>query len=300
MRQRSVDYTILKREVDTNRTLYDGLLQQYRQLGVASDAQSNNVSVVDRALLPGEPDSPSLVNNLMIAAALGLAAAAGCIGLIEVLDDTFKTPEDIEERLGLTVVGVIPVYKDPERKRSAIAEVMEDPTSPLAESYRSLRTAVQFSTADGAPKSLLVTSSRPGRGQIDHGGLDCRQFRPARHARAADRRRSQKPVDASCARRRQFLRALQLPFGRRGRPRRRGGGGRAPTGEARQGAGHPCDDLGATAAEPRGIAGGAEAAGALGHRRQFLRHRRRRRTADHGGASPTRCCSAAPSRVRCW
>ena len=165
MRGRSVDYTILKREVDTNRSLYDGLLQQYRQLGVASDAESNNVAVVDRALMPGEPDSPSLVNNLMIATALGLAAAAGCIWLIEVLDDTFKTPEDIEERLGLTVVGVIPAYKDPERKRSAIAEVMEDPTSPLAESYRSLRTAVQFSTSEGAPKSMLVTSSRPGEGK---------------------------------------------------------------------------------------------------------------------------------------
>ena len=164
-RRLSVDYTILKREVDTNRSLYDGLLQQYRQLGVASDAESNNVTVVDRALLPGEPNSPSLINNLTIAAALGLVAAAGCIGLIEVLDDTFKTPEDIEERLGLTVVGVIPVYKDPEHKRSAIAEVMEDPTSPLAESYRSLRTAVQFSTSDGAPKSMLVTSSRPGEGK---------------------------------------------------------------------------------------------------------------------------------------
>jgi capsular exopolysaccharide synthesis family protein len=165
LRGRSVDYTILSREVDTNRSLYDGILQQFRELGVASDAQSNNVSVLDRALLPGEPDSPSLSNNLMIALVFGLAIAAGVIGLIEILDDTFKTIEDMEARLGLPVLGVIPMYRDPDKQRSAISEIVDDPTSPLAESFRSLRTAIQFSTSDGPPRSLLITSSRPGEGK---------------------------------------------------------------------------------------------------------------------------------------
>jgi succinoglycan biosynthesis transport protein ExoP len=165
LRGRSVDYTILSREVDTNRSLYEGILQQFRELGVASDAQSNNVSVLDRALLPGEPDSPSLSNNLMVASVIGLAIAAGMIGLIEILDDTFKNVEDMEARLGLPVLGVIPMYRDPDKQRSAISEIVDDPTSPLAESFRSLRTAIQFSTSDGPPRSLLVTSSRPGEGK---------------------------------------------------------------------------------------------------------------------------------------
>ena len=91
LRSRSVNYTILMREVDTNRSLYDGVLQQYRELGVASDAGMNNVSVLDRAQLPGGPISPSLPTNLILALALGAAAAAGAVWLIEVLDDTFKT-----------------------------------------------------------------------------------------------------------------------------------------------------------------------------------------------------------------
>ena len=110
------NYTILMREVDTNRSLYDGVLQQYRELGVASDAESNNVSIVDQAELPGAPSSPSLKINLIVALALGAAAAAAAVWLIEVLDDTFKTPEDLEELLGIPVLGIVPLYRDKTRK----------------------------------------------------------------------------------------------------------------------------------------------------------------------------------------
>ena len=165
LRGRSVDYTILLREVDTNRTLYDGLLQQFRQLGVASDAESNNVSLLDRAELPSHPDSPSLSRNLVMSLVLGLLTAAGVVAFIEILDDTFKTPEDVEGNLGLSVLGITPLFRDPEGKKSALVEVAGDPTCPLAEAYRSLRTAIQFSTGEGAPRTLLVTSSRPGEGK---------------------------------------------------------------------------------------------------------------------------------------
>ena len=165
LRGRSVDYTILLREVDTNRSLYDGLLQQFRQLGVASNVDTNNVSVLDRAQLPYAPDLPSLSENLLLALFLGVAAAAGAVSIIEIMDDTFKTPEDIEEKLGLSVLGITPLYRAPGEQKTALTEVMGDPTSPLSEAYRSLRTAIQFSASEGAPRSLLVTSSRPGEGK---------------------------------------------------------------------------------------------------------------------------------------
>ena len=164
-RGRSIEYTILRREADTARSLYDGLLQQYRELGVAGEVDTNNVSIIDRAQRPGGPDSPSLRTNLMIAFALGLLGAAAFAGVREVLDDTFKTTEDVEEALRLPVLGLAPLVAQAKVERTVFEEVSADFTSAIAEAYRSLRTALQFSTEEGVPKALLVTSSRPGEGK---------------------------------------------------------------------------------------------------------------------------------------
>ncbi|MBX9757154.1 MAG: polysaccharide biosynthesis tyrosine autokinase [Beijerinckiaceae bacterium] len=165
IRGRSIEYTILTREVDTARSLYDGVLQQFRELGVAGDVDMNNVSIVDRAQLPRAHDSPSLRINLIIALLFGLVGAAGAIAVREALDDTFKTPDDIEDGLNLIVLGISPVFTPSEMALLPFQSVQKDVTSPIAEAYRSLRTALQFSTEEGAPKTLLVTSSRPGEGK---------------------------------------------------------------------------------------------------------------------------------------
>ncbi|WP_024878294.1 polysaccharide biosynthesis tyrosine autokinase [Methylosinus sp. LW3] len=170
LRDRSIQYTILQREVDTNRSLYDGLLQQYKEVGVTGAIGTNNVSVIDKAERPKSPSSPRLLKNLGLAIVLGLLISVATIAVREFLDDTFKIPEEIEEALGLTVLGVIPlVRRDDEKARdpsySVANEVIGDPLSSMAEAYRSLRTSLQFSTATGAPKTLLVTSSRPGEGK---------------------------------------------------------------------------------------------------------------------------------------
>ena len=162
LRGRSVAYTILLREVDTARSLYDGLLQQYRELGVAGEVDTNNVSIIDRADLPTTQDSPSLRSNLTFALFLALLVSAAIIAVIEAFDDTFKSPEGVEETLDLAVLGVTPFLP---RRSGNGSEVLLDPMSPMAEAYRSLRTALQFSTADGVPKTLLVTSSRQGEGK---------------------------------------------------------------------------------------------------------------------------------------
>ena len=162
LRGRSVTYTILLREVDTARALYDGLLQQFRELGVAGDVDTNNVSIIDRADLPTTQDSPSLRSNLMLALLLALGASAAIIAVLEALDDTFKSAESVEETLALTVLGVTP-YLPRHNGEGSWAPL--DLKSPMAEAYRSLRTALQFSTADGVPKTLLVTSSRQGEGK---------------------------------------------------------------------------------------------------------------------------------------
>jgi succinoglycan biosynthesis transport protein ExoP len=158
-RNKEIQYNILKRESDTNRTLYDGLLQQYKDAGVAGAVGTNNIAIIDRAQLPGGPFKPDLRSNLLISLMLGLVAAALAIALFEILDDTFKSPEEIEEQLGLAVLGIIPFSK------GDILTEITGPSSPVGEAFRSFRTALQFSTDQGAPKSILVTSAQPGEGK---------------------------------------------------------------------------------------------------------------------------------------
>lgn len=157
---RSIEYNILRREVDTNRQLYDGLLQRYKEVGVAGDVRSNNISIVDRAQVPSWRFKPSLGLNLAVGVLAGLLLGALVAFVLEFLDDTLKTPEDIEQRLKLAVLGIIPRL----RKQSPM-DAAEDPRSAFSESYRSVRTALQFATDHGVPHVLLVTSASPGEGK---------------------------------------------------------------------------------------------------------------------------------------
>lgn len=158
---RSVQYNILMRELDTSRQLYDGLLQRYKEIGVTGGVTTNNISLVDRANPPGGPSSPNLPLNLILALTMGLTIGIVAAFLIEALDDRLTSPDDVESKLGVPALGIIPMLergKDP-------SEALRDIRSPFSEAYYSLRTALQFSTSQGAPRSLLVTSARPGEGK---------------------------------------------------------------------------------------------------------------------------------------
>ena len=160
-RNRSIQYNIIQREVDTNRTLYDGLLQRYKEIGVAGGVGTNNISIVDAAITPASPSSPNLLLNLAIAFAAGLGLAVVTAFGLDSLDDSFKAPEDIERELGMTVIGVIPKPKD-----AANLELeLTDARSAIMEAYRSLRTGLQFATSEGLPRTMLVTSSKPSEGK---------------------------------------------------------------------------------------------------------------------------------------
>ena len=160
-RNRSIQYNIIQREVDTNRSLYDGLLQRYKEIGLAGGVGTNNITIVDKASQPLFPRSPNLLLNVGLALLgglmLGVLAAIG----FDYLDDSFKSPEDIEREVGLPVVGVVPKPK----AGFLIEDELLDARSAMAEAYRSLRTGLQFSTSEGLPRTLLVTSSKPSEGK---------------------------------------------------------------------------------------------------------------------------------------
>ncbi len=159
LRGRSIRYTILQREVDTNRTLYDGLLQRYKEVGVAGGVVANNISIVDRAETPLTPSEPRPLLNMALAGLVGIAFGVGLAYLREALDQAIRTPADVETDLPL--LGAIPLLKATLDPRHALA----DTRSPMAEAYHALRSALQFSTPDGLPKTLMITSPAPGGGK---------------------------------------------------------------------------------------------------------------------------------------
>lgn len=161
LRDRSIQYNILQRELDTSRTLYDGLLQRYKEVGVTGGITSNNISIVDGAQVPERPSSPRLFLNMALAALLGLGLGLAAAIILEALDETLASPDDVEAKLGLPTLGVIPLLEKGQAPLAALADARSD----FSEAYYSLRTAVQFSTPDGAPATLLVTSSRPAEGK---------------------------------------------------------------------------------------------------------------------------------------
>ena len=161
LRERSIQYTILQRDVDTNRALYDALLQRYKEVGVAGGVGMNAVSVVDRAQTPGAPFKPNIPLNLMIGLFAGLVLGFGSAFALEWMDDTIKTPDDLISKLQIASLGVIPAAP----KGSSVQDDLSDARSQISEAYQSVRTSLQFSTEHGMPRTLLISSTRAGEGK---------------------------------------------------------------------------------------------------------------------------------------
>ena len=159
-RQRSIQYNIIQRDADTNRQLYDALLQRYKEIGIAGGVGINNIAVVDSAELPARPSSPRLFLNLALALLGGMALGAIAALVLEQMDRGFSDPKMVETMLGVPLLGTIP--------RSEVANIvaeLQNPKSTLYEAYLSLQTTLSFATDHGAPRTVSVTSTQPGEGK---------------------------------------------------------------------------------------------------------------------------------------
>lgn len=155
----SIQYNIYQREVDTNREIYAGLLQRYREIGVAG-VGINNIAVVDEADVPARPSSPNLPLNLALALLAGTLLAAVIVFALENLDEAVRRPQQLTETLRVPMLGAIPVNDDGDP-----LDLLADPKSPVSEAYMTVRTNLGFTTDHGAPKSLAITSSSPSEGK---------------------------------------------------------------------------------------------------------------------------------------
>ncbi len=160
LQKKGIQYNVLRREVETNRGLYNSLLQRYKEVGIAGGIGTSNVFIVERPIVPGSPSEPDIPRHLMLALALGFGLGVTCAIVLEMLDDRIRAPEEMEQISGLATLGIIP---RPEEGQAG--DELTDPRSAISEAYRSFATALQFSTEFGLPRSLSVTSAGPGEGK---------------------------------------------------------------------------------------------------------------------------------------
>jgi exopolysaccharide transport family protein len=177
LNESAIDYSFLKRDVDVNRELYEGLLQKLKEAGVTAGLKSNNVRLVDFARPPVSPTEPNIPRNLTFGFVLGLTSGIGLAFLLENMDNTVRTTEQAQALSGLPALGMIPLgsksvaESGPKRlgiagSREAVELVTQSrPQSQMAESYRALRTSLLLSNLGTPPKIVMITSARPQEGK---------------------------------------------------------------------------------------------------------------------------------------
>jgi capsular exopolysaccharide synthesis family protein len=158
---RSVRYNVLKREADTNRELYDALLQRYKQVSAEVGLSTSNIVYAERARAPEKPVAPRPLTVLVIALVAGIILGVAIVIVREGVAPRVSDPDDLAKAAGLPLVGVVPDLPDSEEPGDAIL----DPSTPIAESAHSIRTALQLRGNGGEPRSLLLTSTMSGEGK---------------------------------------------------------------------------------------------------------------------------------------
>jgi len=165
LKDRSVQYQILKREVDTNRELYNGLLQKLKETGVSETLKASNIQVIDRAEVPKSPYKPNKRMNIFLSIIVGLFGGIGLVFFVEYLDNTIKTPEDLEKRVSLPTLGFIPFHGDNEGDLPVEYITHADSKSPVSEAYCTLRTFLLLSTGGRPPRIIAITSPASEEGK---------------------------------------------------------------------------------------------------------------------------------------
>jgi polysaccharide biosynthesis transport protein len=181
MAERMVEYNILKREAEASKALYDGLMTKLKEVGISAALQSTNIRVVDPAMIPAYPSRPAKARNIALAFLVGLVGGIGLALMREYLDNTVKTPDDIETLARLPSLAVVPQFAGSngngsrrrllqgiasnghEKRIELVAQHL--PKSQMSEAFRALRTSLLLSQPGRPPQVILVTSALPREGK---------------------------------------------------------------------------------------------------------------------------------------
>jgi len=181
--EKLVQYNILQHDAESNKQLYDGLLQKLKEAGITAGLRSSNIRVVDPALAPTSPSRPQKARNILLAFLIGLVGGVGLAIFREYLDNTVKSPDDIESLTGLPSLAVVPALPGLNGNHGKLARLAGDtarqvgsgprvellsyvqPKSQISEAFRALRTSLLLSQAEHPPQVILVTSALPREGK---------------------------------------------------------------------------------------------------------------------------------------
>ncbi len=176
-----VEYNILKREAEANKSLYEGLMTKLKETAISQGLRSSNIRIVDPAMIPSAPVRPAKTRNVALAFLVGLVGGIGLALMREYLDNTVKTPDDVETLSRLPSLAVVPQFaaangngKRPgllqsfasnghDKRIELVAQHL--PKSQMSEAFRALRTSILLSQADHPPQVILVTSALPREGK---------------------------------------------------------------------------------------------------------------------------------------
>lgn len=179
-----VQYNLLKHDEESNKQLYDSLLQKLKEAGITAGLRSSNIRIVDPALTPASPARPNKARNILLACLVGLIGGIGLAFFREYLDNTVKSPDDIELLTGLPSLAVVPSMTALESQGAAPmladgtklaradagdmrVEMMShhQPRSPISEAYRAMRTSLLLSQPEHPPQVILISSALPREGK---------------------------------------------------------------------------------------------------------------------------------------
>ena len=164
MNRKAINYGVLERDVESNKQLYESLLQRAKETGVSSELKTSNIRVVDKAERPRGPVSPRKQLNLLLGLLGGGMLAFGLAFFFEYIDSRIKTPDELKVHLGLPSLGMVPAL-DPKTWKGKEPLINNGVPPNFAEAFRSVRTNVLFSSAEEGSRSLVITSTGPGEGK---------------------------------------------------------------------------------------------------------------------------------------
>jgi capsular exopolysaccharide synthesis family protein len=158
-----IAYAVLKREADSNREIYESLLQQTKETGISGERRATNVRVIDPAEVPRGPISPNVRSDMTFAFVAGLVLAIGLAFGFEYLDNRIKTPQELKASMNVPFLGMVPALQADKQMGNPLLD--KGVPQNFAEAFKSIRTNVLFSTAEEGMRSLVITSAGPGEGK---------------------------------------------------------------------------------------------------------------------------------------